>query len=173
LTPSRLSEKIQQEIHDTTQAATRAIGLQRGAIHAELRINEAGVWVIEVAARAIGGLCSRTLRFGEEGLSLEEVILRHAIDMDVSALERENTAAGVMMIPIPRAGILREVRGVAEAKQVANIEDIIITAHITQELLPPPEGASYLGFIFSRAANYQIAEEALRQAHARLEFIIE
>jgi biotin carboxylase len=173
LTPSRLSEKIQQEIHDTTQAATRAIGLQRGAIHAELRINEAGVWVIEVAARAIGGLCSRTLRFGEEGLSLEEVILRHAIDMDVSALERENTAAGVMMIPIPRAGILREVRGLAEAKQVANIEDVIITAHITQELLPPPEGASYLGFIFSRAANYQIAEEALRQAHARLEFIIE
>lgn len=173
ITPSRLSQKIQQEIYDTTQAATRAMGLRRGAIHAELRINDAGVWVIEVAARAIGGLCSRTLRFGEDGLSLEEVILRHAVDMDVSTLERENMAAGVMMIPIPRAGILREVRGVAEAKQVANIEDVIITAHITQELLPPPEGASYLGFIFSRAQNYMIAEEALRQAHALLEFVIE
>jgi biotin carboxylase len=173
LTPSRLSEKIQQEIHNTTQAATRAIGLQRGAIHAELRINEMGVWVIEVAARAIGGLCSRTLRFGEEGLSLEEVILRHAVNMDVSTLERESTAAGVMMIPIPHAGILREVRGVAEAKKIANIEDVMITAHITQELLPPPEGATYLGFVFSRAASYEVAEKALRQAHARLEFLIE
>lgn len=173
LTPSRLSQTIQQEIGDTTQAATRAIGLRRGAIHAELRINEEGVWVIEVAARAIGGLCSRTLRFGADGLSLEEVILRHAVGMDVSGLERESEAAGVMMIPIPRPGVLRQVRGVDEARQLANIEDVVITAHLTQELLPPPEGASYLGFIFSRAATYQAAEQALRDAHARLDFIIE
>jgi biotin carboxylase len=173
LTPSRLPETTQQQIEETTRAATRAIGLRRGAVHAELRINEAGVWVIEVAARAIGGLCSRTLRFGDEGLSLEEVILRHAVGMDVSALERQTEAAGVMMIPIPRAGVLREVRGLAEARQVAQIEDVIITAHLTQELLPPPEGASYLGFIFSRAASSEAAEKALRQAHARLEFVID
>lgn len=173
LTPSRLEEKIQRQICRTTQAAARAIGLRRGAIHAELRINEAGVWVIEVAARAIGGLCSRTLRFGDEGLSLEEVILRHAVGMDVSSLERQSPAAGVMMIPIPRAGVLREVRGIDQAKQLANIEDVIITAHLTQELLPPPEGATYLGFIFSRAATYELAEKALREAHATLEFVIE
>lgn len=173
VTPSRLSENVQQEIIETTQAATRAMDLTRGAIHAELRVNERGAWVIEVAARAIGGLCSRTLRFGDARLSLEEMILRHAIGMDVSTFEREDVAAGVMMIPIPRAGILREVRGVDEAKQVANIEEVIITAHLTQELLPPPEGASYLGFIFSRAETFAIAEAALREAHHRLEFVIE
>jgi biotin carboxylase len=173
VTPSRLSEKVQQEILETTQAATRAMGLARGAIHAELRVNNEGASVIEVAARAIGGLCSRTLRFGEARLSLEELILRHAIGLDVSTFERESRAAGVMMIPIPGAGILQAVRGLDEAKQVANIEDVVITAHNTQVLLPPPDGASYLGFIFSRAATYEVAEAALRQAHQRLEFVIE
>jgi hypothetical protein len=135
-------------------------------------VNEEGPWVIEVAARAIGGLCSRALRF-DAGMSLEELIIRHALGEDVMRVEREPEAAGVMMIPIPRAGILREVLGVDSSKGVADIEDVIITAHITQEILPPPEGASYLGFIFSRAETPDRVEAALREAHARLEFIIE
>jgi hypothetical protein len=173
VTPSRLSAEAQKEIAETTQAATRAMGLTRGPIHAELRINEAGAWVIEVAARAIGGLCSRTLRFGDGKVSLEEVILRQAAGEEVSNLEREGQAAGVMMIPIPRAGTLRDVRGIEEARRVAHIEDLVLTAHLTQELLPPPEGASYLGFIFSRADTPEVAETALREAHRRLEFVIE
>lgn len=173
VTPSRLPEGVQQQIIETTQAATRAMGLVRGPIHAELRVNERGPWVVEVAARAIGGLCSRTLRFGEDGLSLEEMILRHALGYDVAALERERQAAGVMMIPIPRAGVLKEVRGLDAAKAVPHVEDIIISAHVTQEILPPPEGATYLGFIFSRAATPALAEAALREAHNRLEFVIE
>lgn len=172
VTPSRLSEAVQRDIIETTAAATRAMGMTKGPVHAELRVNEQGAYVIEVAARTIGGLCARTLRFGD-GQSLEEVIIRHALGGDLSTVERERQAAGVMMIPIPRAGILREVFGVDEARQVADIEDVIITAHITQPVAPPPEGASYLGFIFSRAASPDRAEAALRQAHARLEFIIE
>ncbi|MEW6732780.1 MAG: ATP-grasp domain-containing protein [Acidobacteriota bacterium] len=172
VTPSRLPIEIQQQIEETTAAATTAMGLTRGPIHAELRVNKQGAWVIEVAARAIGGLCSRTLRFGE-GISLEELILRHALGEDVDSLKREEAAAGVMMIPIPRAGILKEVRGLEAAQTVANIEEVIITAHITQQLQPPPEGASYLGFIFSRATTPAQTEAALRAAHAKLEFVIE
>jgi len=172
VTPSRLPREVQQQIVETTAAATRAMGLTKGPVHAELRVNEQGPWVIEVAARAIGGLCSRALRF-DGGMSLEELIIRHALGEDVMHVEREAQAAGVMMIPIPRAGILREVHGVDSAKAVADIEDVIITAHVTQELLPPPEGASYLGFIFSRAATPDRVEAALREAHSMLEFVID
>ncbi len=172
VTPSRLDRDVQRQIVETTAAATRAMGLTKGPVHAELRVNERGPWVIEVAARAIGGLCSRALRF-DAGMSLEELIIRHALGEDVMRVERESQAAGVMMIPIPRAGTLREVLGVNAAKGVADIEDVIITAHITQEILPPPEGASYLGFIFSRADTPDRVEAALREAHARLEFIVE
>ena len=171
VTPSRLPNGVQKEIEATTAAAARAMGLTRGPVHAELRVNDRGAWVIEVAARAIGGLCSRALRFGDN-VSLEEVILRHALGRD-EGLEREARAAGVMMIPIPRAGVLREVAGLDRAKQVDDIEDIIITAHITQQVSPPPEGASYLGFIFSRAVSPDAVEAALREAHGRLRFIIE
>lgn len=172
VTPSRLSSEVQKQIVETTAAATRAMGMTRGPVHAELRINERGPWVIEVAARPIGGLCARSLKFNE-GASLEEVIIRHALGEDASRIEREAEAAGVMMIPIPRRGILREVTGLDEARRTEGVEDVIITAHITQELLPPPEGASYLGFIFSRAQTAEKAESALREAHSRLEFIIE
>jgi len=172
VTPSRLPSHVQQQVEETTAAAARAMGLVKGAIHAELRVNDGGAWVIEVAARAIGGLCSRALRF-RGSVSLEELIIRHALGEDVAGVERERQAAGVMMIPIPRPGVLREVRGLDSARATPAVEEIIISAHITQELLPPPEGASYLGFIFSRADTPDRVEAALREAHGRLEFVIE
>lgn len=175
LTPSRLSQEIQEEIIKTTQAAIDAIGLFNCPIHAELRINKEGVWIIEVAARSIGGLCSRTLRFTKESqdLSLEELLIRHAIGQDISLYKREHLAAGVMMIPTPKPGVLKAVEGLEEAKKVNNIEDIIISAYISQQVAPPPEGASYLGFIFSRAQTPTEVELALRDAHKALDFVIE
>jgi biotin carboxylase len=171
VTPSRLPATVQAEIASCTSRAAQALGLQDGPVHAELRVNRHGPWVIEVAARSIGGLCSRTLRFGT-GLSLEELILRHALGMEVPTLERERRAAGVMMLPVPRAGVLKEVRGQAEALAVPGIDEVAITAHPGQDLVPLPEGASYPGFIFARAESPERVEAALREAHRRLEFVV-
>jgi biotin carboxylase len=172
VTPSRLPRATLDEIAESTAAATEALGLVRGPIHAELRINQAGPWVIEVAARSIGGLCSRTLRFDGDR-SLEELILMDALGLETVSIEREPRAAGVMMIPIPRTGILRAVNGIEQARQTPHIEDIVMTAHIGQKIKAPPEGAAYLGFIFSRALDPGESEKALRQAHTLLEFVIE
>jgi hypothetical protein len=135
------------------------------------------VFVLEVAARPIGGLCARALRFQSatrdlsSAISLEELLLRHAIGEGV-ACEREASASGVMMIPIPRAGMLRSVHGVDEARRVDGIEEIHITAKPDQLLVPLPGGASYLGFIFARAAHAAGVERALRDAQARLSYEI-
>ncbi len=170
VTPSRLPATVQAEVASCTARAAQALGLRDGPVHAELRVNRHGTWVIEVAARSIGGLCSRTLRFGT-GLSLEELILRHALGMEVPTLERERQAAGVMMLPVPRAGVLKAVRGQAEALTVPGIEEVAITAHPGQDLVPLPEGASYPGFIFARAESPERVEVALREAHRRLQFV--
>jgi biotin carboxylase len=172
VTPSRLPAGVQERIRSVTSRAAAALGLAEGPIHAELRVNDRGPWVIEVAARSIGGLCSRVLRFGT-GLRLEELILLHALGRKIESVERERRAAGVMMIPIPRAGRLREVRGLEEAEAVPGIDEIAITAHQGQELVPLPEGWQYLGFIFGRGGTPVEVELALRQAHARLSFEIE
>jgi biotin carboxylase len=169
VTPSRLPDGIQDGVSAVTAEACAALGLSEGPVHAELRVNESGPWVIEVAARSIGGLCSRTLRFGT-GMSLEELILRHALGWPIASLDRERRAAGVMMIPIPRAGRLRAVHGVEEAGKVAGIEEVAITMHPGQEVVPLPEGWQYLGFLFARADTPEEAERALRDAHARLSF---
>ena len=171
VTPSRLPEVIQARIHEVTAAACGALGLTEGPVHAELRVNADGPWVLEIAPRSIGGLCSRTLRFGT-GVTLEELILHHALGRPIASLDRERRAAGVMMIPIPRAGRLQAVRGEAEARAVDGIEDVTITAHRGQELVPLPEGWQYLGFIFARADAPAAVEAALRDAHARLTFDI-
>ena len=171
ITPSRLPITVQKDIISCTAQIADALGLREGPVHAELRVNDAGAWIIEIAARSIGGLCARTLRFGT-GISLEELIIRHAIGMEVESLQRERQPAGVMMIPIPHAGILREVRCKKEAEQVSGIEEITISIPIGQEVLPLPEGASYLGFIFARGDTPESVEASLREAHRRLEFVI-
>jgi len=171
ITPSRLPEVVQQAIRTTTAAACAALGLTEGPIHAELRVNDDGPWVLEIAARSIGGLCSRTLRFGT-GMTLEEIILRHALGWPIDTLERQRPAAGVMMIPIPRGGTLKAVQGVEDAKATAHVEDVVISVHVGQEVVPLPEGWHYLGFIFARAAAPADVEDALRIAHSRLKFRI-
>lgn len=171
VTPSRLPVETQARIGSATAAACRALGLTDGPVHAELRINGAGPWVLEIAARSIGGLCSRALRFGT-GMSLEELILRHALGWPLPSTAREGRAAGVMMIPIPRAGRLGTVGGVDAARAVPGVEDVVISAHNGQELIPLPEGWQYLGFIFARDERPAGVEWALREAHRRLSFEI-
>jgi len=171
VTPSRLPEETQRAIAGCAAQAAAALGLSDGPIHVELRINDAGSWLIELAARSIGGLCSRTLSFGT-GMSLEEIIVRHALGWPIASLERERPAAGVMMIPIPRGGILGPVNGLEGARAVPGIEEVTISMHPGQRIVPLPEGGAYLGFIFSRAATPAEAEAALRQAHAALDFTI-
>lgn len=172
VTPSRTAADVQRAIIDRVGAAAHAIGLWHGPIHAECRVNDVGVYVLEVAARPIGGLCSKALRF-DGGAPLEEVLLRHAAGEDVSALVRETQASGVMMIPIPRRGVLRGVTGVDDARQVGGVEEVIISAKADTVLVPLPEGRSYLGFIFARGADPAAVEQSLRAAHARLRFAIE
>ena len=171
VTPSRLLVGVQEDIISCTTRTADALGLREGPVHAELRVNDNGAWIIEIAARSIGGLCARTLRFGT-GISLEELIIRHAIGMEVESLQREQQPAGVMMIPIPHAGILREVRGKVDAERVSGIEEVTISILTGQKVLPLPEGARYLGFIFARGNTPESVEDSLREACCRLEFVI-
>lgn len=170
-TPSRAPKAVQRDLVETVEAAARILGLRHGPIHAELRHNEGGAWLLEAHARPIGGLCSKAVRF-RGGMPLEELILRHAMGEDISTMEREERAAGVMMIPIPRGGLYRSVEGVEQAEAVAGIEEVAITAKDGQLLIPLPEGSSYVGFLFARADSPAEVEAALRKSHGELRFEI-
>jgi biotin carboxylase len=172
VTPSRLPDADQQAIAAATEAACHALGLTDGAVHAELRLNDEGIFAVDIAARSIGGLCSRTLSFGT-GMSLEELILRHATGAEVPSYERESGAAGVMMIPIPRGGTLRSVENVEAAEALPLVESVTIEIRPGNEVVPLPEGSAYLGFIFARGDDPARVEQALRDAHAALTFEIE
>jgi hypothetical protein len=170
VTPSRLPEGDQARVVDTVARACAALGLTEGPIHGEVRLNERGPWILEVAARSIGGLCARTLRFGA-GLALEELILRHAagLPLDEASLRREAAASGVMMLPIREAGRLVEVRGQDEVRALSGIVGLSITIPRGGELVPLPEGDRYLGFLFGRGETPGEVEASLRQAAALLE----
>lgn len=173
ITPSRLPEALQDRIHQEVARACRAAELMTGPVHAEVRVNDLGIWILEVAARSIGGLCGRVLNH-LLGMSLEELILRQAVAESVPSLRvaGEGGAAGVMMIPIPRRGIYRGLEGLAAAQSVRGVTGVAITVELGQIVAPPPDGASYLGFIFARTASPADAEMALRIAHRRLHFDI-
>ena len=172
VTPSRHPEREQTALTACAAAAARALGLRAGPVHIELRHNDRGPWLIELAARPIGGRCSAVLRF-DDGTSLEELVLRHALGLPIASLERERHAAGVMMIPVPGAGVFREVRGLAQARALPGVDDIVITAHPGQSLVPWPEGSRYPGFIFARGERPEEVERVLRAAHGRLTIVLE
>jgi biotin carboxylase len=170
VTPSRLAGEAQVALEACAAKTVRALGLTTGPLHAEFRVNEVGPWVLEAAPRPIGGLCSHALRFGPTRISLEELLLRHALALGGDELPREEAASGVMMIPVPRSGILEGVDGLDEAEKVQGIDEIRITARLRDYVAAWPEGSSYLGFIFARGESSSGAEAALRAAHAKLQF---
>jgi len=176
VTPSRLSQSELRDVERCTRDAVRALGLTQGPIHAEFRINEQGVWPLEVAPRPIGGLCARALRFQhlDDGglIGLEELLLRHALHLPGADWPRESEASGVMMIPVPRSGILEKVDGDDHARAIPGISELQITARLHDHIAAWPEGSTYLGFLFSQAQSPEEAESALRAAHAKLRFTI-
>jgi biotin carboxylase len=172
VTPSRQPEETQDRIADCATAAVSALGLTHGPIHAEFRVNEDGPWVLEAAPRPIGGLCSHALRFGPERIFLEELLVRHAMKLPVSDLDREDEASGVMMIPVPKTGLLEHVEGEEQARATPGVSDIQITARLHDFIASWPEGSSYLGFIFARCKTPSEVETALRSAHSLLKFEI-
>ena len=176
VTPSRLSRSQQLAIEHCAQNSARALGLTHGPIHAEFRINEEGVWPIEVAPRPIGGLCSRALRFSldsqEKPIGLEELLLRHALELPGADAPREDFASGVMMIPVPRSGILEGVTGEEAARSTTGITELIVTARLHDYIAAWPEGSSYLGFLFAKGNDPREVERAIRAAHQKLAFTI-
>jgi biotin carboxylase len=176
VTPSRLPESTQRQIEQCARDSVRALGLTTGPIHAEFRINENGVWPIEVAARPIGGLCARGLRFSSNNavnpLGLEELLLRHALKLPGWDARRESLASGVMMIPVPRSGIFEKVSGEEDARSTLGVTELLITARLHDYIAAWPEGSSYLGFLFARGETAAEVEQAIRNAYQKLEFTI-
>ena len=173
ITPSSHRAADREALVQAAWDAAHAVGLVTGPVHVEMRLKDGAARLIELAPRSIGGLCSRVLRFGDGGVSLEELIIRHALGEDVLTLTREPPAAGVMMIPIPRAGILRAVNGRDAAARTPGVDELRITIPAGDLVLPPPDGARYLGFIFARGARPEDVDRALRAAHDALDIVID
>jgi len=178
ITPSRLTQSQQRDIERAAVDAVRALGLTHGPIHAEFRIKDRGVWPLEVAPRPIGGLCARALRLypepekNAEPIGLEELLLRHALNLPGSDWPREASASGVMMIPVPQSGMLEKVEGEDDARAIPGVSQLEITARLHDYVAAWPEGSSYLGFLFARASTAEEVENALRLAHSKLKFTL-
>jgi biotin carboxylase len=172
VTPSRLPDEMYDRVLECAERTVKALGLTHGPVHAEFRINDEGPWVLEAAPRPIGGLCSRALRFGPQRMLLEELLVRHALGMQGTDIAREEDASGVMMIPVPKSGVLEKVEGEEPARSTPGIEDLQITARVHDAIAAWPEGSSYLGFLFAHAKTPGEVETALRLAHGQLKFEI-
>lgn len=173
ITPSRLPDDALAEVERVSEAAVNALGLTAGPVHIELKVEGTRARVLEVAARSIGGLCSRSLNFGLTGTTLESLILRNAIGMARDSLRREPVASGVLMIPTPHTGVLAAVEGQEETTAIEGITGMDLTIVPGREVVAPPEGERYLGFVYARADTSEEVESALRKAMSNLEVQLE
>lgn len=172
VTPSRLPDPIQNECARVARAAVRGLELTHGPVHIELKVDGGEVRVIEVAARSIGGLCSRSLNFGLMGTTLETLILRNALGMDKPELHREASASGVLMIPTPRSGLVESIEGESETRAIPGVTGIDFTLRPGSTVQAPPAGNSYVGFVFARGGSAGAVETSLREAQETLEIVV-
>ena len=170
IAPPGLGFDVEKKILDTVRATCEAYGLEHGPVHAECRINEDGVWLIELAPRTIGGKCSRIFQLGT-GQALEDIVILNALGRP-APFRSPAGVIGLMMIPVPGPGIVRRVEGIEAARCVDHIEEIEIDVKPGQQLVPWPEGSSYPGFIFARGSSEHLVTEALKTAHRALRFVI-
>ncbi len=165
--PARLGSEALDRVVEVAQRAITATGLVEGPVHVECKVDGDEVWFLEVAARTIGGLCGRALNRG--GVSLEEVVIRHALRQAVPTPTPEATATGVLMLPVHRSGRVIAVRGVEWARAVKGVTDVVMTVGVGEDVDALPAGDRYLGFVFARAASADEVEAVLRAAWASVE----
>lgn len=173
VTPTSLPRSTVVEVERTVAAATRAIGLTQGPIHAELRIEKGVPIVLEVAGRTIGGLCGRSLTFGLMGDSLESLVIRQALGRRKPGSARLPGASGVLMIGVPTAGRLARIEGIDVARAVAGVTGVEISVPIGATLVPVPDGDRYLGFVFARGSEPSDVVESLRRAQRHLTVVVD
>ena len=173
VTPSRLPTDTLAEAERVAAGAIRALGLSSGPVHVELRVEGTRARIIEVAARSIGGLCSRSLNFGLMGTTLESLILRNAIGSERTTLRREPSASGVLMVPTPHSGTLSAIANQEETRQIEGITGMDFTITPGGRITAPPDGERYLGFVYARSETPEQVESALRKAMATLEVQLE
>jgi len=169
LTPSRLPAAGQRQLVAEVARCCRAYGLEQGPVHAEARIARSGPVLLELAARTIGGQCGRLIEFSLQQ-KLEELVIRGMCGLPFE-IQARGDAAGVLMIPITASGILQRVEGLTAAMQTEYVRDVEIHISPGYELVPLPEGASYLGFIFAQAPDFDLTYAALKSAHEKLNFV--
>ena len=172
VTPSVLTKKIQYSLLETLQIVVKALGIVKGPVHAEARINKNGNYILECASRSIGGLCSKVLEF-QGGISLEELILRAYLGRNIEKSKLIGNARGVMMMPTEKKGILKEIGGVKDALVVNGVTDLQITVKPGEKLQPLPKGDRYLGFIFAEGNNQEFVINALKNAWSKIEIVLE
>ncbi len=168
VTPSRLEADLQAKILQRVQQACDAYGLTTGAVHAECRIDERDIWILEVASRTIGGDCARML--DNKNFSIEELAISLAIDAPIKA-ELPDQARGVMMIPIKEKGLLKRVEGLLAARDVPHIDQVEMIIPPGHEMIPLPEGNQYSGYIFASGQTPEQVTAAIKQAYAKLKFV--
>jgi biotin carboxylase len=175
VTPSRHDRAMLDDAVAVTREALHALGLRDGPIHAELRLAADGAVFLEVAARSIGGRCSSALRIldGEHEMSLEELILRHALGMPLDQPRLAPGGAGVLMLPVPSAGVLHQVSGAREAATVPGVTAVDLTIPVGQAMESLPEGDRYLGFVVARGSDAATVEDSLRRAQLLISVEVE
>ncbi|MBS1256004.1 MAG: Alanine--anticapsin ligase [Deltaproteobacteria bacterium] len=172
VTPTTLSGSMQSSLYETAQQAMETLGIVKGPVHIEVRINSNGNYILECASRSIGGMCSKILEF-QGGMSLEELILRSSLGRNIEKSNLSDTAKGVMMMPIKNSGKLKEMRGVEEAISVDGITDLQITIKPGEMLDPLPKGDRYLGFLFAEGKNQEMVIKDLKNAWSKIEVVTE
>jgi biotin carboxylase len=163
IAPTEIPDTTQKEIVNLIGKACKKLGLENGPVHVEFKIHNKEIFIIEINPRMIGGLCSRCLSFGLFKTSLEEIALHAFLNNELKSIDLLSNFVGVLMIPTPISGKFISINK-NELESIPNVSGVEITVSENSNLLEPPFGDKYLGFVFSQGDSKEKVMESLTLA---------
>lgn len=161
--PSLLPKNIQQQIEKVAKMAVKALGIQNGPSHTEIKVTSEGPKIVEIGARLGGDNITTHLVPLSTGVDMVEACIRIALG-EIPDLESKFAKASAVRYFDLSSGLIEKIDGVEEAEQLEGIKQISIVHGIGENSVEIKSSVDRVGFVIAQAEEPQIAIERCENA---------
>lgn len=161
--PSRLPNDTQKAVRNVTEAACKAIGIDKGPAHVEMKVTKRGPVMIELGARMGGDNITTHLVPLSTGIDMVGSTIKVALGEDPDIKPTLHCGSAIRYYEVP-FGIIESIENVEEAQQVPGVKQITFTKNVGEESTPIQCSNDRIGFVIAQGATAEKAVEACEKA---------
>jgi biotin carboxylase len=167
--PSQLSEMSQSKVRDVVARAIAALGITHGTVKGDIVVHDGEATVIELTPCLSGDFVRLHTGVDFVGAAIS---LAFGEPVNAGELTPKQTRPVVQRYAFPKAGEVVSVSGVEDARKIAGVSDLIVTAKPGDIIRSAGEEQPSAAMVLTTGASRDDALKAANDALACLKFAI-